>query len=145
MFRLHGKTRALLAAVLLPLALIPAPAQQQARTPPPPAQERAPAGGDDDDVVRVDADLATVLLTAVDKDRHFVTTLRREDVRVVEDNVAQELSVFDRETDLPLTFALLVDTSRSQERTLPQEKTAALAFINSFLRPDRDRAALISF
>ncbi|HJU53320.1 MAG TPA: hypothetical protein VJ715_02070, partial [Pyrinomonadaceae bacterium] len=127
MIRLHGMPRALLVAAILSLALIPAPAQQP-KTPPRPAQDRAPAGGgdDDDDVVRVDADLATVLLTAVDKDRHFVTTLRREDVRVVEDNVAQELSVFDRETELPLTFALLVDTSRSQQRTLPQEKTAAL-------------------
>ena len=147
MFPLHGRTRALLAAALLSLASIPAPAQQQKpKTPTPLAQDRAPAGDDgDDDVVRVDADLATVLLTAVDKDRHFVTTLRREDVRVVEDNVPQELSVFDRETELPLTFAILVDTSRSQERTLPQEKTAALAFINSFLRPDRDKAAVISF
>ena len=145
MIRLHGMPRALLVAAILSLALIPAPAQQP-KTPPRPAQDRAPAGGgDDDDVVRVDADLATVLLTAVDKDRHFVTTLRREDVRVVEDNVPQELSVFDRETELPLTFALLVDTSRSQQRTLPQEKTAALAFINSFLRPDRDKAAVISF
>ncbi|HYG82248.1 MAG TPA: VWA domain-containing protein [Pyrinomonadaceae bacterium] len=146
MFPLHGRTRALLAAAVLTLALIPAPAQRRPATPPPPAQERAPAGDDDDDdVVRVDANLATVLLTAVDKDRHFVTTLRREDVRVVEDDVAQELSTFDRETDLPLTFALLIDTSRSQQRTLSQEKTAALAFINSFLRPDRDKAAVISF
>jgi Ca-activated chloride channel family protein len=147
MFPLHRRTRALLVAALLSLASIPAPAQQQpTKTPTPPAQDRAPAGDDDDDdVVRVDADLATVLLTAVDKDRHFVTTLKREDIRVVEDNVAQELSVFERETELPLTLAILVDTSRSQQRTLPQEKTAALAFINSFLRPDRDKAAVVSF
>ena len=146
MFPLHAVTRALLVALLLSLALIPATAQQQRPVmPTAPAQNRAPAGNDDDDVVRIDADLATVLLTAVDKNNHFVTTLKREDVRVVEDNVAQELSVFERETDLPLTFALLIDTSRSQQRTLPQEKTAALAFINSFLRPDRDRAAVISF
>lgn len=144
MLRLHRMPRALLVAALLSFTLIPAPAQQQPKTRPPSAQDRAPAG-DDDDVVRVDADLATVLLTAVDRDRHFVTTLKREDIRVVEDNVAQELSVFDRETELPLTFAILIDTSRSQERTLPQEKTAALAFINSFLRPDRDKAAVISF
>ncbi|HEY0376520.1 MAG TPA: VWA domain-containing protein [Pyrinomonadaceae bacterium] len=144
MFPHRGRTRALLAAALLSLLLIPAPAQQRPKTPPAPAQDRAPVG-DDDDVVRVDADLATVLVTAVDKNRHFVTTLRREDIRVVEDNVAQELSIFERETDLPLTFAILVDTSRSQERTLPQEKTAARAFIDSFLVPARDKAAVISF
>jgi Ca-activated chloride channel family protein len=95
--------------------------------------------------VRVDTELATVLLTAIDRDRRFITTLRREDVRVVEDNVPQELSVFERETELPLTLAILVDTSRSQERTLPDEKSAARAFIDSVLRPDRDRAAVISF
>lgn len=116
---------------------------QQPTTPAPSAQERAPAG--DDDVVRVDTDLANILVTAIDKDKRFVTTLKREDVRVVEDNVAQELSIFERETDSPLTIAILIDTSRSQEGTLPQEKTAALAFIDSFLRPDRDKAAVISF
>ena len=75
----------------------------------------------------------------------LIARLKREDVRVLEDNVPQELSIFERETDSPLTIAILIDTSRSQEGTLPQEKTAALAFINSFLRPDRDKAAVISF
>ncbi|HJU53321.1 MAG TPA: VWA domain-containing protein [Pyrinomonadaceae bacterium] len=116
----------------------------QPKAPALPSNDQAPAG-EDDDVVRVDTDLATVLLTAIDKDRRFVTTLKREDVRVVEDNVPQELSVFERETELPLTLAILIDTSRSQERTLPDEKLAARAFIDSVLRPDRDRAAIISF
>ncbi len=115
----------------------------QAKEPAPASNSQAPAG--DDDVVRVDTELATVLLTAIDRDRRFVTTLRREDVRVVEDGAPQELSVFERETDLPLTLAILIDTSRSQERTLPDEKSAARAFIDSVLRPDRDRAAVISF
>jgi Ca-activated chloride channel homolog len=111
-----------------------------------PAQEQAPAAAaGDDDVVRVDTELVNILLTAVDKDRRFVTTLRREDVRVVEDGAPQELSVFERETDLPLTLAILIDTSRSQERTLPDEKSAARAFIDSVLRPDRDQAAVITF
>ncbi len=116
----------------------------QPRTPPAaPTDNQAPVG--EDDIVRVDTELANILLTAVDKDRRFVTTLRREDVRVVEDGVAQELSVFERETNLPLTLAILIDTSRSQERTLPDEKSAARAFIDSVLRPDKDRAAVISF
>ena len=116
----------------------------RAKEPAPAPNNQAPAVGDDD-IVRVDTELATVLLTAIDRDRRFVTTLRREDVRVVEDNVPQELSTFERETDLPLTLAVRIDTSRSQERTLPDEKTAARAFIDSVLRPDRDRASVISF
>ncbi len=152
----------LLPALVLLFAAAPrAQEQQQDQQPPPakrmrrvmgdqprtspaaPTDKQAPVG--DDDIVRVDTELANILLTAVDKDRRFVTTLRREDVRVVEDGVPQELSVFERETDLPLTLAILIDTSRSQEYTLPDEKSAARAFIDSVLKPDTDRAAVISF
>jgi VWFA-related protein len=105
----------------------------------------AQPAGEDDEVVRVDTELANILLTAVDKDRRFITTLRREDVRVLEDNVPQELSVFERETDLPLTLSILIDTSRSQEKTLADEKIAARAFIDSVIRPDRDQVSVISF
>ena len=115
-----------------------------------PTIRQTPSGRDqspseDDEIVRVDTDLANILLTAIDKNQRFITTLHREDVRVLEDNVPQELSIFERETDLPLTLAILIDTSRSQERTLPDEKIAARTFIDSVLRPDRDQAAVISF
>jgi VWFA-related protein len=166
MFRREGNGRARLLILLPALALLLAAAPRRAQEPqdqqPPPAkrmrrvmgdQPQAPparpadnqAPLDDADVVRVNTELANILLTAVDKDKRFVTTLRREDVLVLEDNVPQELSIFERETDLPLTLAILIDTSRSQERTLPDEKAAARAFIDSVLRPDKDRAAVISF
>ena len=99
----------------------------------------------DDDVLRVDTDLANILLTAIDKDKRFVTTLRREDVRVLEDKVPQEISIFEHETDLPLSLAILVDTSRSEERPLPDEKIAAHTFIDSVIRPEKDQAAVVSF
>lgn len=100
---------------------------------------------DDEEVVRVETELASILLTAIDKSQRFITTLRREDVRVLEDNIPQELSIFQRETDLPLTLAILIDTSRSQENILPEEKTAARTFIDSVVRPDRDQVSIISF
>jgi VWFA-related protein len=100
---------------------------------------------EDEEVLRVDTELATILLTAVDKDKRFITTLRREDVRVLEDNVPQEVSIFERETDLPLTLSILIDTSRSQEQILPDEKTAARTFIDAVIRPDKDQASVISF
>lgn len=99
----------------------------------------------DDDVVRVETDLTNVLFTAMDRQKRFVTTLKKEDVRVLENGVPQEVSVFQRETDLPLSIALLVDTSSSEELTLPDEKAAARAFIDSIIRPDKDQAAVISF
>jgi VWFA-related protein len=123
---------------------------EQPRMPAPTPKEEAvpsqnPSPADEDEVVRIDTDLTAVLLTAIDKNNRFITTLRREDVRVIEDNVPQELSIFQRETDLPLSLSMLIDTSRSQERTLPDEKIAARTFIDSVIRPDRDRVAVISF
>jgi len=158
----------LLAAMFLLLYSSPrhARAQEQQQPPPqpapplkrmrrvknqPPTQPSSPSqttqtqSTSEDDVVRVDTDLANILLTAIDKDKRFITTLRKEDVRVFEDNQPQEISDFERETDLPLTLAILIDTSRSQEKVLSDEKTDARAFIDSVIHPDKDRAAIISF
>jgi VWFA-related protein len=85
------------------------------------------------------------LLSALDKKRRFVTTLTAEDLRLFEDGVAQRISSFERETDAPLSLALLVDTSASQEKVLKDEQEAAGAFVRSVLRPAKDTAAVISF
>ena len=115
-----------------------------------PASRQIPSGqkqtaAEDEEVVRVDTELATILLTAIDQERRFITTLKREDVRVLEDNVPQELFIFERETDLPSTLSILIDTSRSQAGIMSDEKSAARTFIDSVIRPDRDQAAVISF
>ncbi len=99
----------------------------------------------DDDVVRVDTDLTNILFTAIDKDKRFVTTLQRTDVRVLENDTEQQVFTFQRETDLPLSLVILIDTSRSQKDTLPEEKAAALAFVDSVVRPGKDRVVIISF
>jgi VWFA-related protein len=98
-----------------------------------------------DEVVRVETNLTNILFTAVDKDRRFITTLRQEDVRVLEDGVPQEVFTFQRETDRPLSLAILIDVSVSQMITLPSEKAAARAFVNSIVRPQKDQVAIISF
>lgn len=97
------------------------------------------------EVIRVDTDLVNTVFTAVDQDRHFVTTLRASDLRVLENQTPQEISLFERETNRPLTLVILVDTSKSQERTLPDEKRAAKAFLKSVMRPDIDKVAIVSF
>lgn len=100
---------------------------------------------DQDDVVRVDADVTNLPFTAMDKQRRFVTTLRAEDVRVLEDGVPQELFTFQRETDRPLTIAFLIDVSGSQEFTLPEEKAAARLFIEKVVQSNRDQVAIVPF
>jgi Ca-activated chloride channel homolog len=99
----------------------------------------------DDDVIRVDTDVTNLPFTATDKERRFVTTLRAEDVRVLEDGVPQQVFTFQRETDRPLAIAFLIDVSRSQEFTLPDEKAAARSFIENVFQSSRDLVSIIPF
>ena len=98
-----------------------------------------------DDVVRVETNLTNIFFTAADKQKRFVSTLKREDVRLLEDGVPQEIFTFQPNSDLPLSLAVLIDCSGSEERTLPEEKGAARSFLESVLRPDKDEAAIVSF
>jgi VWFA-related protein len=100
---------------------------------------------DEDDVIRVETDVTNLLFTAISKEQRFITTLRQEDIRVLEDGVPQELFVFQHETDRPLSIALLIDISISEQRTLPQEKAAARSFIEAVIRSNKDQVAIIAF
>ena len=100
---------------------------------------------DDDEVVRVDTDVTNLPFTAMDKQRRFITTLRAEDVRVLEDGVPQQLFTFQRETERPLAIAFLIDVSRSQEFTLADEKAAARAFIEKVVQSNKDQVAIVPF
>lgn len=119
--------------------------QQQQQPKPKATPQDADEAIDDDDVVRFETDLTNVLFTAVDKNKRFVTTIKKEDVRVLEDGVEQDVFTFQRETDRPLSLAILVDTSASQERTLPEEKSAAQRFVDAVIRSRRDEVAVLSF
>jgi VWFA-related protein len=100
---------------------------------------------DSDDVVRVETNLTSIFFTAADGSKRFVSNLKKEDVRILEDGQPQEIFTFQQNIDLPLSIAILIDTSRSEERTLPDEKAAARSFIEAVMRPDRDEAAIVSF
>ena len=100
---------------------------------------------DQDDVIRVDTDVTNLPFTATDKERRFITTLRAEDLRVLEDGIPQTLFTFQRETDRPLAIAFLIDVSRSQESTLPDEKAAARSFIEKVIQSNKDQVAIVPF
>jgi Ca-activated chloride channel homolog len=132
--------------------LTPPAGNAQAQQPPPvtnkkpPPQKPVKADPEAEaEVVRVETDLVNTLFTAVDKDRHFVTSLRSEDVRIFENDVVQTVSMFQRETDRPLSLAILIDKSESQKGVMAEEKRAAKAFVDAVIRPGIDRAAVVSF
>ncbi|MDX6383500.1 MAG: hypothetical protein QOK48_1073 [Blastocatellia bacterium] len=98
-----------------------------------------------DEVLRVDTSLTNIFFTAADKQKRFISTLKREDVRIMEDGTPQEIFAFNQSVELPLSLAILIDCSGSEERTLPEEKAAARAFLESIMRPVKDEAAIVSF
>jgi len=122
----------LLAAALLPIV---GAGQSQ------PSQ--APAGRAPD--ISVTVDRVPVNVTVSDNKGKFVTNLQRQDFRVYEDDRIQTIIDFDAETDLPLTVALLVDTSGSVRDKLRFEQEAAIEFFYSNLKRGKDKALVISF
>jgi VWFA-related protein len=90
-------------------------------------------------------DLVNVLCSVFDKNTNsFVTNLMQEDFTVYEDGEKQEIKNFTREANLPLTIAMLIDTSRSVAPKLKFEQDAATSFFRSILR-ETDRAMLVEF
>ena len=78
------------------------------------------------------------------KSNGLVGNLEKSDFQIFEDGKQQEIKYFTRETDLPLTIGLLVDTSESQERLLDIERRAAYQFFSKVLRK-KDLAFLMQF
>ncbi len=122
--------------------------QQQSQpqaTPQPKPTPKTDEAIDEDDVERVETDLTNVLFTATDRNKRFITTLKQEDLTVLEDGVPQQVFTFQRNVDLPLSLAILIDCSNSQERTLPEEKRAAQQFVDTVIRPSKDEVAVLTF
>lgn len=129
-------------SLFLLLALsVSAFAQQAKPTPSPSPQEII----EDDEPLKIDADLVNITFTAADKERRFVTNLTKNDVKILEDGQPQEIFTFEKQISLPLSLAILIDTSASQERTLPEEKRAALSFLENIVRENKDEVAVLSF
>jgi VWFA-related protein len=104
-----------------------------------------PRLNDEDEVIKVHTETVNVLFTAQDRNRRLLTSLKPEDIKLYENGQLQEIASFSRQVDLPLSLAILIDTSASEERTLPIEKEAAISFLESVVRPAKDEVSIISF
>ncbi len=145
MLRDKSRLILLLAVVLvIPAVHSALPRQETARKPPKSADKQVPPGFSDE-TYRVSVDLINVFCSVWHKDTGtFITNLTRDDFAVYEDDKRQEIKNFARETDLPLTIALLIDTSQSVAPKLKFEQEAAISFFHSVMR-EKDRAALVEF
>jgi VWFA-related protein len=105
----------------------------------------SPTIEEEGEVERVNTETVNVLFTAQDRNRKLLLGLKMEDIRVFENGEPQTVSAFAKQVDLPLSLAIVIDTSQSQERTLPEEKSAAVSFLESVVRPAKDEVAVVSF
>ncbi len=96
----------------------------------------------EDEVVRVNASLVTVPVSVLDRDGRFISGLRQEDFRVLEDGVEQRIAYF-APVEQPFTVALVIDTSGSTRFRLEDIQDAAIAFLDQ-LRP-ADRVIVVAF
>ena len=110
---------------------------QQASPPPTDKQDELA-----DDVVRVDTNLVSIPVAVTDRGGKSITDLRREDFRVYENGIKQQIAFF-APVEQPFTVVLLLDTSPSTRFRLRDIQDAAIAFIDQ-LRPE-DRAVGVTF
>ena len=105
----------------------------------------AAASGQDKPKLKVDVKLVTVYATVRDKHGKLISNLPLEDFSLDEDGRPQTIRYFEHESNVPLSLALLVDTSLSQRHVLGEERTASQAFLDHLLREDKDKACVIHF
>ena len=89
--------------------------------------------------------LVDVLFSVVTKREKLVTDLNKENFKVFDDGVQQEITSFSQPTDLPLRIGMVLDTSNSIRDRLKFEQDAAIDFIFNALRRGKDQAFLMTF
>jgi Ca-activated chloride channel homolog len=97
---------------------------------------------------KANVNLVNVIFNVTDKSKHFVTTLTQTDFEIYEDGAKQEIlyfTNFNQGGEVPLTVALVVDTSGSVKDKLQLEIDTALEFLRKILRPNKDLALLMQF
>jgi Ca-activated chloride channel homolog len=94
--------------------------------------------------LKIDVKLVNIFVTVTDSRGAPVTTLEKENFQLKENGKDQKIAVFDRESALPLSIALSIDTSLSTRKDLPLELISARKFAHTILRPE-DGLAVYKF
>jgi Ca-activated chloride channel family protein len=96
------------------------------------------------DPIKVRVNLVNVAFTARDAKGELIENLTKDDVELYEDTVPQKIEFFSKSTDLPLTLALIMDVSGSQEHFEKKHEKDLEVFLQEVLGP-KDRAFMVCF
>lgn len=101
-------------------------------------------GQDSTTTLKVDVKLVNVFVTVTDSHGAPISKLTKENFLLKEDGKDQKIAIFNRESELPLSIVLSVDTSLSTRRDLPLELMSAKKFAHTIVRP-QDGLAVYKF
>src|SRR5579864_5044125 len=106
---------------------------------------RSFARAQEDATFSTDVRVVNVLATVRDQQGHIIRDLAQTNFSVSENGRPQAIRYFSRESDLPLTLGLMVDTSMSQQRVMDAERGASLRFLDQVLREAKDHVFIMQF
>ena len=132
---LVGALAALVASVFVLSSALPAKSARPAASQDP--QQQGP-------VIRSQVNLVNLFVTVRDHSKRIVTDLKQQDFKIQEDGQDQQIAFFSREVTLPITLALLLDTSGSEQFMLGAIQQMGGAFLDRVLRKG-DEALVMSF
>ena len=116
------------------------PETKSSATPPAPEPDESAT------TIRTTVNEVNVIFTVTDKKGRYITDLKRDDFRVIDDGrPATEIRSFHRETNLPLQVGFLVDASNSVRDRFRFEQESAIEFLNQTVRPRYDKAFVVGF
>jgi VWFA-related protein len=92
-----------------------------------------------------DVQVVNLLATVRNKNHEILRDLTKDDFQILENGRPQNIRYFARESDLPLTIGLMVDTSMSQVKVLDAERGASLRFLDQVLRENKDHVFIMQF
>ncbi len=95
----------------------------------------------------VDVKLVRLLVTAKDQSGQIIGSLDQKDFTVYDCGVPQNISVFERNTEFPLSVSVLIDVSGSTARELRYEVNSVEKFLKALIGQgnEKDAASLYSF
>ncbi len=95
-------------------------------------------------VIRTQVNLVNLFVTVRDKNKRIVTDLKKEDFKLDEDGTNQQIAFFSKEVTLPITLALLLDTSGSEQNMLGAIQDMGSRFLDRVVKKG-DEALIMSF
>jgi VWFA-related protein len=102
--------------------------------------QEPPQGG----TIKSQVNLVNIFATVRDKNKKIVSDLKQEDFSLTEDNQSQKIAFFSKESTLPITLAMLLDTSGSEQFMIGSIQEAGSRFLDRVLRKG-DEALVMSF